>query len=488
MSFTDLTQREDTMTKLFGADGIRGEIDAPPLDTESISRIAAAVSVYLQEKPMEPVCLIGSDTRESSQRLKNIFIDKLNRSGVGTVDAGILPTSAISFLVAKKGFFSAGLVFSASHNPANENGIKIFDEKGIKIKDHEEAKIENYFDDISGLPKFANFAANVTDHDFARQYVRQIIKEFKDYKWKNLNLLLDCANGASHKVAPEILETLGCKVSLINAWPDGININQSAGSEYARNDPDQIVDLLSRYQSVASISLDGDADRAVLIDKYRNYYDGDSLLAILGLRYKAKGSLKNNKVIATTMSNPALKEFMAKNKISIGIVSNGDKYVTSAILCEDLLLGGEQIGNLVIHDKPEWVTGDGIRTALTILSEMAENPDSTMMDMLPELKKYPQIVVSVNLDHRSTVQKEDIPGMQDLIDKIEFNYPDVRISQCRPASTESCYRLLIQSEITPVAILLSIAKNLGRCIYRGIPTNKQVIRALDCVRGGEKIL
>jgi phosphoglucosamine mutase len=476
------------MTKLFGADGIRGEIDVFPLDSESLSRIAAAVGLYIREKRMEPVCLIGSDTRESSQRLKCVFVDRLNHTGVGTVDTGILPTSAVSYLVAKKGLFSAGIMFSASHNPINENGIKVFNENGVKLKDGEEDRIESYFNDINRFPRFVNFANNVTENDYGHQYARQIAREFKDYKWGNLNVMLDCANGASHLVAPTILESLGCKFSLMNAWPDGININQNAGSEYARHNPDHIIELLAKYNGVVSISLDGDADRAVLLDKYHNYYDGDSLIALLGLRYHNQGILKKNKVVTTIMSNPALCEYLEKNKILVEIVSNGDKYVTSALLDDDLLLGGEQIGHIVIHNTPEWVTGDGIRTALTVLSELAENPGSTMMDMLPELKKYPQIVVSVYLDQRTFLKKEEIPSLCDLIADLEFDFPDVTISQCRPASTESCYRLLITSRHTPVAVLISMAKRLGSCIYKEIRSHRQEIHILDGTRGGETIL
>lgn len=476
------------MTKLFGADGIRGEMDVSPLDVQGVSRIASAVGLYIREKHIEPVCLIGSDTRESSQRLKIIFIDRLNKIGIGTVDAEILPTPAISFLVAKKGLFAAGIVFSASHNPINENGIKIFNEHGIKLSKDDEAKIEKYFDEINTLPTTWNYALNFKDRDYAKQYVRQLIREFKDYNWSNLNLVLDCANGASHITAPKVLESLGCKFSLTHAWSDGTNINQDAGSEYARHDPYKLEELLSRYQGAVSVSLDGDADRVVLVDKYRNYYDGDSILALLGLRYKDQGILKKNKVVGTPMSNPALQEYLARNGIAFKVVSNGDKYITSAIMDDDLVLGGEQIGHIVIHNQPEWVTGDGLRTALWVLSELAENPEKTILDMLPGMKKYPQLVVSIQLDQKSSLKKEDIPGLCNLIDEIEFRHPDVKISQCRPASTESCYRSIIVSRVTPVAILLAMAKRLGDCVYQSIITKNQAIRALDCAKGGEYII
>ncbi|MBK9925439.1 MAG: hypothetical protein IPP66_09120 [Anaerolineales bacterium] len=476
------------MTRLFGADGIRGEMDVSPLDVESVSRIAGAVGLYIREKQMEPVCLIGSDTRESSQRLKRIFIDRLNKFGVGTVDAEILPTSAISYLIAKKGVFSAGIVFSASHNPINENGIKIFNEHGIKLSVDDETKIERYYDEIDGLPAILNYATNVRDHDYVKQYTRQLVREFKDYNWSSLNLVLDCANGASHMTAPNVLESLGCKFSLIHAWSDGTNINQDAGSEFARHDPGKLGELLSRYHGAVSVSLDGDADRVVLVDKFLNYYDGDSILALLGLRYKNQEILKGNKVVGTPMSNPALREYLARNGITFKVVSNGDKYITSAIMDEDLVLGGEQIGHIVIHTQPDWVTGDGLRTALTVLSELAENPDMTIMDMLPGMKKYPQLVVSINLDQRTSQKKEEICGLCDLIDKIELDHPDVKISQCRPASTESCYRLVIASRATPVAILLSMAKKLGNCVYQSIATQNQAIHALDCAKGGEHII
>lgn len=476
------------MTKLFGADGIRGEMDVSPLDIESVSRIAGAVGLYIREKQMEPVCLIGSDTRESSQRLKTIFIDRLNKFGVGTVDAEILPTSAISYLIAKKGVFSAGIVFSASHNPINENGIKVFNEYGIKLSGDDEDKIERYFDEIIDVQVTTNYASNVKDRDYARQYTRQLVREFKDYNWRNLNIVLDCANGASHAIAPNVLDSLGCKYSLTHAWSDGTNINQDAGSEFARHDPYKLGELLSRYHGAVSVSLDGDADRVVLVDKYRNYYDGDSILALLGLRYKNQEILKKNKVVGTPMSNPALQEYLARNGITFKVVSNGDKYITSAIMDDDLVLGGEQIGHIVIHTQPEWVTGDGLRTALTVLSELTENPEMTLMDMLPGMKKYPQLVVSINLDQRTSLKKEEISGLCDLIEKIESEHPDVKISQCRPASTESCYRLVIVSRVTPITILLAMAKRLGNCVYRGVITKNQAIRALDCVKGGEAII
>lgn len=288
--------------------------------------------------------------------------------------------------------------------------------------------------------------------------------------------------------APNVLESLGCKFSLIHAWSDGTNINQDAGSEFARQDPSKLGELLSRHHGAVSVSLDGDADRVVLVDKYRNYYDGDSILALLGLRYKNQEILKRNKVVGTPMSNPALQEYLARNGITFKVVSNGDKYITSAIMDEDLVLGGEQVGHLVIHTQPEWVTGDGLRTALTVLSELAENPDMTIMDMLPGMKKYPQLVVTINLDRRTSLKKEEIPGLCNLIEKIEFEHPDVEISQCRPASTESCYRLVIVSKVTPAAILLAMAKRLGNCVYQNIVTLNQSIRALDCAKGGEQVI
>jgi len=473
------------MNSLFGADGIRGVIATPPLTDESLHQVGRSVAAWLNESERTPVLLIGTDTRLSSQRLAGILIESLNQAGVTTVNSGILPTAALSYLVAKKGFFSGGIVVTASHNPINENGIKIFDQHGIKISDDAENRIEDYFQQRENLPLLVARAHNRIEEGYLQQYVDALTREFSQFYWKDFRILIDCANGAASSTAPSAMEKLGLGFTLLNAWPDGTNINHLAGSEYIRLGPERMLVNLERYNHSIGIALDGDADRVVLVDKEGRFYDGDTLLALLAIRFQKANRLGPDKIITTNASNSGLAEYLNRFGIQVITVRNGDKYITEALLRQNITLGGEQIGHLIIHTNSNWVTGDGLRTALVVLSELAANPGMRLADLAPGMRKYPQIKVSVCLDQRTSKSKEEIPGLTDKIAEIQERFPDVTVRDCRPASTEATYRLMLESRLTSVLTLANLAYELAILICNHLDSDGSNVYMFDCANGGK---
>ncbi len=473
------------MYKLFSADGIRGFVSHPPFTQEGILHLGKSLGAWQREHERSPVFLIGKDTRPSSRRISGILIDSLNQSGIVTVDAGVLPTPALSYLLAKKTFFTGGIVISASHNPINENGIKVFDRFGIKIGDSAEARIEDFYFKRAALPHLIHRARNRTEDTYIIEYVEDMAYEFRHLFFDQFRVLIDCANGAAFSTAPTTFEKLGIEPLLFNAWPDGTNINHLAGSEFTRINPRHMQAELQRYHLPIGVALDGDADRVVFLDHEGQFYDGDMLLAILATQLKRTNLLAQNKVVSTNMGNSGLKEYLDNQDIQLVTVRNGDKYVTDTILDQKLSLGGEQIGHLVIYTHPSRVTGDGLRTALMVLGELDAHPGLYLADLAPGMKKWPQVNASVVLNRRTTKPKEEIPGLTDKIESIHLHYPDVKIRECRPASTEASYRIMAESRFSPTCVLAGLVKELAEVICDQLDFAQRRIHIFDCVNGGE---
>jgi phosphoglucosamine mutase len=469
---------------IFGADGIRGEANKPPLDENGVERIGYAIGRWFLGQGQNPTLLMGTDTRESCQRLKSALIYSINRSGVHTVDSGILPTAAVSYLLASKGYFAGGIMISASHNPIEENGIKIMDERGVKLDEEVEARIDGAYLHPETYFRPASLGKNISEPRFARQYARDLADEFKRNDWRSVQLLLDCANGAAYEIAPLVFDHLGIHYCLANAWPDGTNINKSSGSEYARMEPQRMAEYLRTEHLPYGLALDGDADRAVFVDDRGRFYDGDMLLAMLALKLQKENLLAGNRVVITPMSNSGLEEYLTTMRISVQTVQNGDKYVTRAILNDHLALGGEQIGHVVIHTQPSHTTGDGIRTALFILSELARNPRVQLHELAAGMNKWPQINVAVRLNERTELQIENIPGLLEKVTLIKAHFPDIRVRACRPASTEPSYRIMLEARQTPVNVLASCAREMAAIIQGHFGMLDDQVVVLDLTHGG----
>lgn len=450
--------------KLFGADGIRGTADVFPLDETCTERIGRSIASWMRLHTYRPACLIGCDTRESSKRLKASLILGLSRSGVDVVNSGILPTPAISYLVASRGYFNAGVVISASHNPVAENGIKIFDHNGLKISRDMEKYIEGAFEDP--MLSSERFYGTVRTMDSWEQtYSRALAADFKDRNWGNLNILLDCANGAASLTARLALDQLGARYFPINHHPNGLNINVNSGSEFARIYPEKVAAQLQKQGLDTAILLDGDGDRALIVDRYGHTLDGDDFLCILAAKLKHEKLLKHNSVVHTQMANRGIVRHLEKEKYQVRCVQNGDRNVAEAIVKNNWSLGGEPIGHTIIRTDNVWVTGDGLRTALSVLAEQLDQKADRVTDLAQSYKKNPQITVTIHLRERVVHRSDEIPGLSKLLDEITNEVSDLeRPIECRPASTEAAYRLVIEARFSTQPLLrhraMLIAKHI----------------------------
>ncbi len=431
--------------------------------------------------------LIGRDTRESGERIKQHLVKGLTRGGVKVVDGGTLTTPAVSFLIIRTGDFSGGISISGSHLPVIENGIKVFDENGVKIDDVVEAMIEELF--LEGLPGQTNpvQASVTTAHHLADLYVEELSAEY-ELPCLEKKIAIDCANGAASVIAEKVFSRLKLKPLSINMSPNGANINRKAGSEYVRNLPVEFANEFKRYGCEIGIALDGDGDRVALIDRNGRFYDGDMLLSMLALDLKHHGQLNGDTVVITQMSNSGLEQHLDSHDIRTKAVRNGDKYITNALLAEGLVLGGEQIGHIIIHTDKTRVTGDGLRTALWVLSELCGRPNMELNDLMGGLRKWPQVHTSVYLNDRTALLSNQISGLPELLEWVREKIPDLSRIECRPASTESSYRVMLEARDTPVHILADFTKRVASHVQQELGSQGHPIEILDCINGGRLVL
>lgn len=472
-------------TRLFSADGIRGIVDKHPLRREDVERLGRVLAVWLRQYAPSPTFLIGADTRESSQRLKASLADGLARGGVLVVDAGTLPTAAISYLIISKGFFAGGAMVSASHNPLIENGIKVFDNRGIKLSDETECFIEDLFFGDTRLPLEIRPANPIEQPDFADHYAAALAREAQMYERLQSHVVIDCAHGAASQIGPTILEKLHIPHTVLNASPDGTNINYKAGSEHVRFNPGLLAQALQKCNAAVGVALDGDADRAVFVDQKGQLYDGDMVLAMLSVKLQAEQRLRQDTVVITPMSNSGLTHYLRQCHIATREVRNGDKYITNVLVSDDLTLGGEEIGHVIAHTDNLHVTGDGLRTALLVFMMLAESPGATLQDLAPGMRKWPQIKVAVWIGRGAYLPPAaGVPGLLALLSKTCEVIPDLEKLECRPASTEPVYRIMMEARTTETTILarhaFAIAKHI-QCHFGRVGSPVQI---LDCAWGG----
>jgi len=475
------------MKKLFGADGIRGKVDQYPFQPEDLNRLGRCLAAWWLDRAPSPTILLGTDTRETSQWMKTALVDGLTRGGVEVLDGDILPTAAVSYLVTYLPDVVGGIVITASHNPIIENGIKIFDQDGCKLKNGEEKELEELFSDSgSQLPHMTRPAQLRAMPDAAQRYALALAREFWEFDGCSRRLLVDCANGAAYHVAQSLFSKLNVRVAYLNISPDGTNINRDAGSEYVRRQPKRLFDEMLRHKADLGLALDGDADRVVIVDQEGRFYDGDMLLSILAFHLKDQQALKGNTVVTTQMSNNGLLQHLRSNGVQTDEVRNGDKYITDRLLEQNWILGGEQIGHIIIQADPQLqrVTGDGLYTALWVLTALAKNPGVSLNELTCGLCKWPQVNLSAGLGDRIFHPAPDIPELELLKDQVRQQIPDLSRFECRPASTEPVYRIMLEAEHTPIEQLTDHAYRLARYVQDKLRKSDEPIEILDCVNGG----
>lgn len=423
--------------KYFGTDGIRGEFSVPPLTEDFFILLGAAIAKsLLQFKHCKKRILFGCDTRESSYKIINLISLGLNSEECSISNAGIISTPAIAFYT-KKNKYDLGIVVSASHNLYKDNGIKIFDKDGYKITFEDENHIENYIEKLVNENyqcKKSNYNLIDVSEDIQKEYTEFCLKNINLNKSANNNikLTLDLANGANFKVGKDIFNKAGFLVNCYNDKPNGKNINDRCGSTYLKNLPDQIKKDCSEY----GISMDGDGDRVVIVDKYNNILDGDDILYTI-----VRGKIINHEtvsgVVGTTMTNYALEIYLKKEGIEFIRTNVGDKYVLDEMKKNGYDLGGETSGHILMLNYS--TSGDSILAALQFLfysDILAKNKINSI------LEKYPQKIT--NIFFKQDLQ-ENIINITIKEASEKFLNKDLRLI-IRKSGTENCIRIMVEAK------------------------------------------
>jgi len=449
--------------KLFGTDGIRGKSGVYPITPDMVVKIGQALGHILSKGKKKGETLkvvIGKDTRISGYMVEQALASGLNSVGVYVQLIGPMPTPGIGFL-AQNMRANAGIIISASHNPYSDNGIKIFGPDGYKISDEMELEIESMVlnEDLNSfLAIDEKIGRTKRIDDAAGRYIVFAKNTFPlDINLEGIRLVLDSANGAAYKVAPMVFEELGAEVITLNIKPNGFNINSGAGALH----PEALSEAVKTYRADLGIALDGDADRIILVDEQGKIVDGDVILAMSAIHLKEQGRLKNNKIVATKMSNLALDECLKSEGIELLRVSVGDKNVVKMMRELDVSLGGEQSGHIIFSEHS--TTGDGIVAALKIL-ELMKRKKQALSQLSSILKPYPQVQLNVKVKNK--IPLDEIKGYKELHKEKESDLKGEGRILIRYSGTENLARVLVEGKNR--SLISSIATDFERFLIANL--------------------
>jgi phosphoglucosamine mutase len=423
------------MTQLFGTDGVRGKAGDAPLDAPTIRRLGGALVRVLRPDADSVVrFLAGRDTRESGGWIERELALGVRSQGGTFTSAGIIPTPAVAYLTPRMGY-TAGVVISASHNPFEDNGIKVFSGAGEKFTETLEGKVEAVVADTSWTVG-AGEAGPVEQVDLRAEYIahlREILP--KDARTAGSRIAVDCANGATTTVAPRLFEELGFDVSHIGCQPDGRNINSGCGSTA----PEALATLVVDGRFALGVAFDGDGDRAIFVDATGKVVDGDAVMLMCAKQMKAEGRLKGDAIVATVMSNIGLELALQNAGIAMVRCSVGDKYVMQEMIRRDLSLGGEQSGHIIFSDY--LFTGDGLATALNVLRTMS-GTGRELADLAADLTTYPQVLM--NLRVKQKVDLRTLPSVAAIMSTVESRLAGNGRLLVRYSGTEPLLRVMLE--------------------------------------------
>jgi len=422
------------MPELFGTDGLRGQAGKFPLDEKSVFVLGQALAELFREKNLLPVLVTGRDTRESGKWLEEVLLGGFISSGGQAVSAGVIPTPGISYLVRAEGF-PAGVVISASHNPYQDNGIKIFSAEGTKIPEDWEEQLEKRILKAREKDLATKPAAVKVEDSFRFKYLEHLQQLFSARNPGKLKLVLDCANGASSDLAPVLFRRLGFEVLAINCQPDGKNINKECGSLH----PETLQETVKKERADLGIAYDGDADRAIWVDEEGHLLHGDHTLYVQALSLKEKNRLNKNTVVATIMSNMGLELALAERGITMLRTKVGDKYVLEEMLRQKLNLGGEQSGHTIFLDQA--ITGDGLLTSLKMIEVMLEKGQK-ISALVEGFKEFPQVLLNVRV--REKIPFSELPGYDSLVEEVKTALAGEGRLEVRYSGTEPLARIMVE--------------------------------------------
>lgn len=426
------------MGKLFGTDGVRG-IANTDLTPELAFNIGRAAGLVLSNKE-KGLVLVGKDTRISGDMLEAALSAGLTSMGLDVMQVGVIPTPAVAYLTRKYKAI-AGVVISASHNPYEYNGIKIFNKDGLKLPDLIEEEIENLVKtdkENFNRPIKDKIGRVYINEEGSRDYI-DFLKSIIKTDLSGMKVAMDCGNGALSEIGPLILEEMGLNVSSINTKPDGMNINKACGS----TNPDLVMDLTIKVGADLGIAFDGDADRIIAVDEKGEIINGDHILAICSMDLKKKGKLKKDKVVGTVMTNMGLDVFLKENGLGIIKTDVGDRYILEKMLEEGYNLGGEQSGHIIFLDYN--TTGDGLLTGLKLL-EIIKESNSKASELKDTMTDYPQVLVNARVENKYKNKYLDFDQIREEIVKIEEMFHGEGRVLIRPSGTEPLVRVMIEGK------------------------------------------
>jgi len=428
------------MRKLFGTDGIRGVANIYPMTIEIAMQVGRAIAFIVKDKAKGHRIVIGKDTRQSCYMLENALAAGICSMGVDVLLVGPLPTPGIAFITTSMRA-DAGVVISASHNPFQDNGIKIFSSNGFKLPDVVEADIEDliFSQKMAALRPVADEVGKATRIDDAKgRYIVFLKNTFpKKYTLDDFHIVIDCAHGATYGVAPHVFEELGARVTTLSASPDGKNINKECGALH----PEKMAARVKELGADIGLAFDGDGDRLIVSDEHGEIVDGDHVMAICAQELMKQRKLKKKTLTATVMSNMGLEVAMQKMGGKMVRTAVGDRYVVECMRKKGYSFGGEQSGHLVFLDHI--TTGDGILAGLQLLAIMKKRK-SSLSELAGIMESFPQVLKNVR-----TAQKIDVstvPGFPETVVKLEKQLGNRGRILVRPSGTEPVIRVMVEGQ------------------------------------------
>ena len=444
------------MGKLFGTDGVRGIANTELTGELAYNLGRAGAYVLTKEKAHAPRILVGMDTRISGDMLESALVAGMCSVGAHAVLAGVIPTPAVAYLV-RKYKFDAGVVISASHNPMEYNGIKFFNSNGYKLRDELENEIEDILlnnMDVLPQPTGSTVGTKSFSEDAIEDYITFLTKS-TNVKLDGIKVALDCANGASYKAGPIAILNLGASMCIIHNEPDGTNINANCGSTH--------IEDLKRFvvENGADIgfAFDGDADRCLAVDEKGNLIDGDKILAICGLNMKKKGTLKNDTIVGTVMTNLGLNIMAKENGLNIEQTNVGDRYVLERMIEKGYNLGGEQSGHIIFLDHN--TTGDGILTAIQLLTVLKESGKKAS-ELASVMEQMPQVLVNARVNNAKKNSYMDVAEIKKAIDALSAKFENEGRVLIRTSGTEPLVRVMIEGK--DINVMQQEAEKLAKLI------------------------
>ena len=447
------------MGRLFGTDGVRGVANSE-LTPELAFKLGKAGAYVLSENNhSKPVVLIGKDTRISGDMLEDALSAGILSVGGNVIKVGVLPTPAVAYLVRHYNA-DVGVVISASHNPFEYNGIKFFNGDGFKLDDEIEDRIEDIIirnTDVNSHITGDKLGRCLDADEDALEHYAKYLTQTVDCDMTGLKLVLDCANGASFKVAEMVYKMLGADITVIGNEPDGLNINHACGSTH----PEKLQAEVVKQGAFLGLAYDGDADRLIAVDELGRIIDGDKLICICAKMLKDAGALKDDKVTATVMSNIGFHKYLENLGCTVDVTAVGDRYVLERMLETGCVIGGEQSGHIIFRNHS--TTGDGILSSLQLVSAILASGKKAS-ELSDEIEIYPQVLKNAKVKNENKNKYKNDPEICEAIAKVEAEMEGSGRVLIRPSGTEPLVRVMIEGQ--DVDHITELAQDIAKLLTK----------------------